>query len=771
MKRQKGKILVAVFLLNFVCAVIALLPHVIPNGGILTLSEDFNAETIPYYYLINNAVKNGEVFWNWNIDIGSEFGIAFSSMLCSPLNWLALLVPESMIPYITVWILILKYTMSGLTSYLFIEKYVKYKECAVVGSMLYAFSGYQAVNLVFNLFDCVIFFPLMLYAIDRLVQDDKRGLFALSVWINACVSFTLFVQSAILCIIYFIMRYCLDDVRAWRHVGKCMLEAIIGIGLASMVFIPQLVAMFGNTRASVKISANNYLTFDTTNVLMILRSLLMPADAMSNGSVLVDNDWTSCSAYLPMVGIVLALAFLRKDQKHWISRCLMICLVIAFVPVLNNMFTLFSDYPYRRWFYFPVLIMALASSIFIDQCEENDVQSIWKEAIIVLIAIIVFVLFCWSTNWDGSGRTAINDVVRFNWSVIVACIGVLAVAMIWQFIKPVDRGLVTLTGVFLTCALTTGTIVTSYQLPSAHGPGENGGNDPEDVKNELFESVRLLENTEIWPYRMVAWNNYYNYNMIIGQPTRMSFHSMVDNSISELYEMLGTPRETAMTPYGPSGTDELLSTKYFMLNYELNSERLQKVGEMDNGTHMVYLYEDIYALPLGFTYDLYMTRSEFITYPVEERAAIMLRVLVVKDEDADWVGSVLTHYDPEIHDQITTEYINKYLNEHLEECGINHQKTKYGDFSLTLMAKEEKYAFFSVPYSPKWSVKINGEEAKILNINGLMAVCVQRGENEIFFHYSMTSNLICKIMSLIFLMIFCCYVIIYRRRRKQGFVL
>lgn len=766
MKKHNARILTAVFLLNFICAAIALLPHAISNGGILTLSEDFNAETIPYYYLINNAAQSGEVFWNWNIDIGSEFGPAFSSLMCSPLTWPVFMVPESWLPYITVWILILKYAFAGLTSYLFIERYIKHKECAVLGSMLYAFSGYQAVNLVFNLFDCVAFFPLMLYALDRLVQDDKRGLFAAAVWINACASFTLFVQSAILCIIYFIIRYWLEDIRAWRHIGKCILEAIIGVGIAAAAFIPQVFAMLGNTRAAVKIPGSDYLTFDTTNVLLIIRSLLMPADAMSNGSVLVENDWTSCGTYLPMVGIILAFAFVYRNKKHWISLCLLTCLVVAFVPVLNNMFMMFSAYPYRRWFYFPVLLMALASAVFIDQGEEEEGQAIWKEAVIVLAMIVTFAVFCWSVNWDGNGGSAIKDAARFNWSVGVACIGAVAVILIWHFVKATDRGLVTLAGVFLACILTTSVMVSHYQLPSAHGPGVDGGNNPKDVTNELFNSVEMLEDVEVWPYRMVAWNNYYNYSMIINKPTRMSFHSIVDNSISELYEMLGTPRETAITPYGPTGTDELLSTKYFMLNYELNSERLQKIDEVDNGTRMIYLYEDGSALPLGFTYDLYMTRSEFLTHEVEDRAAIMLRVLVVKDEDVNRVEDVLTHYDPEIHGIITRADIGVYLRMHLEECCTNHQKTNRGDFTATLISGAEKYAFFSVPYSSKWNVTVNGEKAEILNINGLMAIRVQEGENTISFYYSMTINRVSVAISIVFAMLLIVYCIMSARKAK-----
>ena len=46
-----------------------------------------------------------------------------------------------------------------------------------------------------------------------------------------------------------------------------------------------------------------------------------------------------------------------------------------------------------------------------------------------------------------------------------------------------------------------------------------------------------------------------------------------------------------------------------------------------------------------------------------------------------------------------------------------------------------KYAFFSVPYADGFRAYVNGEETEILQANGMMAVRLEDGKNEIRFVY------------------------------------
>ena len=106
--------LLLAFVLNFAIAAAALLPYMIRDGVLLLVAADFDAEQLSYNMLCNNAIKSGEVLWNWRIDIGSDFVSSFSFYtLGSPFFWLSFLFPASAFPYLVGWIYMLKYAVAG----------------------------------------------------------------------------------------------------------------------------------------------------------------------------------------------------------------------------------------------------------------------------------------------------------------------------------------------------------------------------------------------------------------------------------------------------------------------------------------------------------------------------------------------------------------------------------------------------------------------------------------------------------------------------------
>ena len=156
------------FGINFLIALYALVPYIIMDGGIFTVSGDFNCQQIPFAVHANDAIKSGNVMWDWALDLGSSFlgGYAFY-ILGNPSFYLALLFPASWFMYVIGWIYTLKYALAGLFAFWWIRRYVKNPWYAIIGSVLYAFSGYSAENLMFYHFhDVVYLFPLLLMAFE-----------------------------------------------------------------------------------------------------------------------------------------------------------------------------------------------------------------------------------------------------------------------------------------------------------------------------------------------------------------------------------------------------------------------------------------------------------------------------------------------------------------------------------------------------------------------------------------------------------------------------
>ena len=61
------------FVCCFLLGVIILLPYIIQSGGFLTFVNDYNYQQIPFNMYCIEAIRNGNVLWDWNTDLGGNF--------------------------------------------------------------------------------------------------------------------------------------------------------------------------------------------------------------------------------------------------------------------------------------------------------------------------------------------------------------------------------------------------------------------------------------------------------------------------------------------------------------------------------------------------------------------------------------------------------------------------------------------------------------------------------------------------------------------------
>lgn len=147
------------FLLGFFTLLVVLLPIVIFNKGYFIYYGDFNSQQIPFYHLAHDAVRSGQLGWNWQTDLGANFIGSYSFyLLGSPFFWLTIPFPSGAVPYLIPWLLCLKHGMATMTGYAYIRRFVRSPRAAAIGAMLYAFSGFQAYNIFFNHFQDVTAF-------------------------------------------------------------------------------------------------------------------------------------------------------------------------------------------------------------------------------------------------------------------------------------------------------------------------------------------------------------------------------------------------------------------------------------------------------------------------------------------------------------------------------------------------------------------------------------------------------------------------------------
>ena len=156
------------FLIALVTACVLIIPFIIFDGGVFYYYGDFNVQEIPFYQMVHDAIKSGNLGWNTTTDLGSDLISSYSFyLLGSPFFWLTIPFPSEAVPYLIGPLLILKLSLASLSAYLYLKRYVRHGQFAVIGGLLYAFSGFSIYNIFFFHFhEPMIMFPLLLAALD-----------------------------------------------------------------------------------------------------------------------------------------------------------------------------------------------------------------------------------------------------------------------------------------------------------------------------------------------------------------------------------------------------------------------------------------------------------------------------------------------------------------------------------------------------------------------------------------------------------------------------
>lgn len=709
-----------VFLLNFFLGLCVFGRTMLQNKGVLTLSNDFNLQQIPLNMLAIKAVHEGNIDWTWNIDLGSSFiGATSFYVLGSPFFYFSLLFPASWYPKLVGWGVILKYAVSGVTSYLYCKQFSS-KRYALIGSVLYAFSGYQALNMMFHFQDVIAFFPLLLFGLDNLVQKKRRGVFAFAVFLCSFVNFYFFVSEVVFLIIYFVLRYWMGDWKQYKNIPKCLMEGIMGVGMAMVLFLPSIMFNLENPRVSELLPIKSWFELDRRDVLYILRTFLLPPEDMATLSFVREEDYSSCMLYLPMVACIPTFCYCIKNIRDWLSRSILVYTIMAIVPLFNSVFYFFGSNNYHRWFFMLVLLMCVATQKVLEEKEK------YKTALLSLGAAIILVgLFFGTIWWDTHRFQMIFDKEEFLWIFVIGIFGQLWTSMLLFFFKKKENFYFILLASICFFSVLTNFHVCAQYKKLTNMNYMNGNENAIDYEKHILAYVDYPNPDEAYRF---SGND--NYRFMVGDiSSDACFCSTVNGSIMKLHGEI-TERRTVFSPYQNNGLNELFSAKYYISdNAEENDKLIDEINYTDGKTD--YVYERNNILPIGYMYNSYVLQEELNQYTNEQRRYIMLQSLVISKEDEKQICEYLEHFDLSnaVLDWNTLKDV--WTSYHQGVSGdFYREKNRFGS---SIEIANPGVIFYSVPYDNGWKVTVNGKEKEIINVNGLMAVALDKGTNKIEF--------------------------------------
>ncbi len=767
---SKEKYLTA-FLLGFGVLIASLLPVMLADRGYFIYYGDYNAQQMPFYNLVNDAVRSGQFGWNWYTDLGSDLLTSYSFYLIgSPFFWLSVLLPRGLVTLSMPFLLALKHGLASMTAYAYIRRFVRSKNAALTGALLYAFSGFQVYNIFFNHFqDVTALFPLMLIALEELVNNRRRGWFALTVALMAFINYYFFTGQAVFLVLYFIVRSRCEDFRAsWRSFFSAAAEAVIGTLMACAVLLPSAVAILGNYRVNEHLWGQSMVMYsDKTRIPRIIQSFFMPADAPARPNLFRSDygKWSSIGGYFPLFSMIGVITFMREHRRHWAVKLSVIAIICAFIPVLNSSFYTFNASYYARWFYMPILIFAMMTARTLDDTR-SDVRPAIRICAGMLIAFAVISVLPDKVGGKLKFFALPDDLPYFYITLGVAVLLLIAAAVVFH---RRDKGLAFRRLAVWAAALASVVCVLTTVL--------YGANSPRTAKKYVDSAI----NGSGQVYEAVSGDNFFradtspdrdNYPMFWGLPCMRAFQSVVETSIMDFYSSVGVQRDVASradtTHYTLRG---LFSVKYFYKYCD--DEETDVAGDLP-GFELVQegeyfdVYENTLFVPMGFAYDTCVSEKTADAKSPQVRERMLMKCLVLTDEQIERYSDIITVKDPTAASTLTQLSYKSFCEEKRECCASSFTYDSHG-FESEITLDSPRLVFFSVPYSSGWSAEVNGKPADVEKVSyGLMAVRAESGDNTIVFRYrtpGLTAGLILSGVGLLALVL---WLLLSRVTRRKG---
>ena len=781
---------------SFLMYVLAILPILVKRGLPFFYYGDYNVQQVPFYILAHRAVRSGELFWNWNVDLGGSMAGDFSFYLWgSPFFWLTVPFPESAIPYIMPFLMALKYAVAATLAYIYIKRYVHKYIYAMIGGYLYGFSGFNACNIVFNHFtDSVCFFPLFLILFEELMECETTengkikpsGLkfirFILMTAFMAIVNYYFFFGQILFLVIYFVVRYrkakSLYDffIRQLRLI----LGVFFGVLLAGFFLVPAFMGIHGNSRLDNIITGYNMFIYPSGKMIWdIFKSLVMLPDIIGKGTLFYTTTVKNASlaSYLPMYGIagVMGFMLLNRRKKNWEKTLTILFLIIAVIPVLNSAFSLFNTSYYARWFYIPVLFMCLETAQIAERGKSIQLK---KGVVIEVLCFLFFVLVYFLPSTDENGEISMFNMTE-NPSIFLRDVlftGLLLLFLIVSvFLLPKKkkvRDVIILSFVMLSCIIST------------YVPVKNGSSIISDTGKEMWQEQMLYNKVEVDMSQFLRGevdSTSTNYDMVWGIPSIHCFLSTVPAPIFDFLEGSCGITRTVETniPVERAGVRAILSAKYYFENAIISKNRVYYNDEGTDGYVYVDtqdgfdIFENTNYIPMGFTYDCYITESEWEDLDAKEHDLDLSKVLIISDDDAIKLMGSLDMVELSAEDIIESplnyyEFTGECKKRSEGACTVFSPDTK-GFSAVTGNIKGDKLLFFSVPRSKGFSCTVDGVSTPIYTADyGLMAIPVSEGVHDIRVSYRPEGQVVGIICTLVGMAAAVGYILTLKKVKKND---
>lgn len=607
-------------------------PFFMRGNGLIGMADSYN-EAFPTFVYIRDYIKQlleGKVrLFDFRIGLGDDVLYTLGYMgIFDIISIISVFIfPEEYIELAYYFSIVLKLYLSGIAFIVYIKGYVKKNSYILCGALLYAFH-------VFTLFNGLDFppylmmritFPFILKGVDEI--NEKKLLSPCMIFglcLQGLLGFYCLYIEVLIVLVYFLFTV---SFRIWGDIKKgigvaaaMFLNGIIGLGLSGIVFIPSLVSLTYGMR-KIEEGEKFQLIYDWDTLRLLLGNLCIP-DVYSTPMTL---------SFIGICGMIVCISSLkmRRDIKY----IGFILWILSFSPAMGSLMNGLS-YSSTRWYFVVAFFASVSVSVALE--EEKKMNKVQLILYYVLIYSTCFIHFI---NSENNVSTLIRIAIFWVMGSILP--------YIWncnkKYILPYACVLVMTMGLFV------------FGPKILGGSGYSANFQPIGTYNIIREKTKDLAKTENFE-RWDLYDSSLNASLIGNYYGTSEYFSTINKYVAEFFQEMNIApgiRDALNILRGLDGRQELLSMLSISKYMEFKTENAE--------TREAYVLNNRYFLPLGYTYDSYLTREEFDRLtPIEKNSQILDTIIL--EEEIELLSK-----------KTTEEFKNKEIKFNLEEN--NDEKT------------------------------------------------------------------------------------------------
>ena len=754
MIKNEKKYIAYAFVINLILGAMLVRTGFILGKGTFYLGKDYNYQQVLFNMLAKTSILEGNVFWLDNFDLGTSFigALAFYG-IGSPFFWVTMLISGINYGIMLPIMIAFKLAVSGTSAYCYIKQYVKMPQWALVGSLIYAFSGYQIYNINFHFRDAIALFPFLLLALDKNVLEGKKGWFAFMVAVIALTNFFFFAQIVVFLVIYFAVKlisreYTLNT-KLFLSLAR---ESLLGVGMAMILLFPSLLQMMGNPRLSESIfSAETIRIFfhKPYRYADLLRAMLFPAENLFNRSIILRSNTTAAELYLPVVGMIPVFSYMSANKKDWMTKISAVCFVIMLSPVLNSSFTAFNAEYYSRWHFMLILIFAVMTA---KHFEENGSIKAGLKMWFLLFALFYTARLRWHFHFHSEFFP--NRLIAF----IIIGMGVcgLLVTVFVSVIKNKKAAMYILVAAIFVQTTACFAIYTEYThryWNESFGPAK-----------ELFYSVPQIQYPDADTYyRTDTKSVHINTGLVSDKPSINIFATNTSGSTFEFYYANDMERTVnSFLDRDMYGFYSLLGVKYVMHpEGQQPDKEIKGFTDKPVWTDSGYdFYENTNYIGMGFAYKNAISADEYSLLNAKQKHIAAMDAIVLDDDSMEKYGDMFHIKNAENYKKVQYHDFEQYASDKKATVAENFTEHN-GIYSFSVNLDRPTVYYVSVPYETGFTAEVNGEETEVIKVNnGLVGILLPAGENNVQLIYyppglnaGIAVSGICTVMFLVYIII------------------